>query len=588
MAAVRLRLLFDYPPPLLPAGRLCWLLLQPEQCRVVADLESIIRRRFGFSSRTLLHLFLDNCLLPPNESVHLVRDNDSIRVKQEELITENGFVTSDSPDRPSVKPKKRHRHQHQPRSENGEKKKRRKGAGLSVEQKHDSTGETVSNVSTECSRKRKNETEGNGKCHVQKKHFKKKKDKSDKDKTGSDRSSKRARSGALGKSLPEPTAATPLSKLVEGKNASNNSLFQRKAAVQVSDSEHSSSDPSESKRLQPKSPSLPATRTIAKGQGSSSLAGKSPSAQSGKRPMQTNMAAKMPGAKADSSSDSLSSDSETPAVTKVPTPKPGAPPSVERIPGRSENGSSVPNPTRRSSGASSDSQDSESGKPAGVETSAPSQSGKAGHQSTTATLPPNRTGNGGFGRGNGRGRGRGFSAFPWEGCGGRQQRAVFRGRGRGAGLFRYNYENSQDPKPGESKQTVTNKNVTVEKAPAVPQRDYSKLPLLAAPPQVGERIAFKVLELSESYTPELSDYKEGRIMSYNPSTQQVGLSVDSVSTESSKEPGKFDLIYQTENGEDMVEYAVTREAQVTESWSSLVEPRLIVMPAAEPVAVEMA
>uniref|UniRef100_UPI00398F05E5 coilin isoform X2 n=1 Tax=Pristiophorus japonicus TaxID=55135 RepID=UPI00398F05E5 len=271
MAAVRLRLLFDYPPPLLPAGRLCWLLLQPEQCRVVADLESIIRRRFGFSSRTLLHLFLDNCLLPPNESVHLVRDNDSIRVKQEELITENGFVTSDSPDRPSVKPKKRHRHQHQPRSENGEKKKRRKGAGLSVEQKHDSTGETVSN-----------------------------------------------------------------------------------------------------------------------------------------------------------------------------------------------------------------------------------------------------------------------------------------------------------------------------KAPAVPQRDYSKLPLLAAPPQVGERIAFKVLELSESYTPELSDYKEGRIMSYNPSTQQVGLSVDSVSTESSKEPGKFDLIYQTENGEDMVEYAVTREAQVTESWSSLVEPRLIVMPAAEPVAVEMA
>lgn len=29
----------------------------------------------------------------------------------------------------------------------------------------------------------------------------------------------------------------------------------------------------------------------------------------------------------------------------------------------------------------------------------------------------------------------------------------------------------------------------------VPKRDYSMLPLLAAPPQVGERIAFKVKNL---------------------------------------------------------------------------------------------
>ncbi|XP_067859886.1 coilin [Heptranchias perlo] len=593
MAAVRVRLVFDYPPPLLPAGRMCWLLLQLEQCRVVADLESIIRQRFGFSGRTLLHLFLDGCLLPPNESVYLVRDNDSIRVKQEELITENGFATSNSPDRPSVKPKKRHRHRsvekHQLGSENGQKKKRRKDAGLSEEQRHDSTGETVSNVSTECSRKRKKETEGDEKYNVQKKHCKKKKDKSGKDQMESDRSTKRAQSGALGKAFPEPTAVRSLPKLGGKKNASNNPAFQRKVAAQDSDSEISSGDLSENDCPRPKNPAPPAASTSTKGMkglDSGSSASKSCTAQStGKRPVQTNTATKMVGAKADSSSDSLSSDLERPPVKKASTPKPGAPSLADgSISGLSKNGA-ISNAARSSSEASSDSQDSESDRPAGAETT---EQSKTGLQPTAPTLPPNQARNGGFGRGNGRGRGRGFGTFPWDGAGGRQHRNLFRGRGRGAALFCYNYENSQDPKPGESNETVTDKPAIVENPPDVPKRDYSKFPLLAAPPQVGERIAFKVLELSDNYTPELSDYKEGRIMNYNPSTQEVELSVDSISTESSKEPGKFDLIYQTENGEELVEYAVTRKPQVTESWNSLVEPRLIITPAAEAVPVELA
>ncbi|KAI4880468.1 hypothetical protein NFI96_002097 [Prochilodus magdalenae] len=80
-SAVRLRLRFDYPPPAGPQCRMSWILLDLNRCRVIADLCSEIRERFGYSRRAELDLFIDECYLPPPESIYLVRDNDSIRVK---------------------------------------------------------------------------------------------------------------------------------------------------------------------------------------------------------------------------------------------------------------------------------------------------------------------------------------------------------------------------------------------------------------------------------------------------------------------------------------------------------------------------
>ncbi|XP_020375723.1 coilin [Rhincodon typus] len=586
MSAVRVRLVFEYPPPLLPASRMCWLLLQPQHCRVVADLESIIRQRFGFSaSSTRLHLFVDSCLLPPNESIQLVRDNDCIRVQQEELITENGFVTSSSPDWLAVKPKKRRRQQSQEKqetqSENDQRKKKRKEAGLKAERRHNSAEETELIGNVKSAKKRKKVIEDDGQYNIQKKHCKKKKDKFSKDQTRRDYSRKRASSGCLGKALSEPTPPTH-SKQREGKNVSDDTPPQGKVAVEAVDSEYSSSSINESDHPQPKNTQLATDGTITKTEGKGISTRKHPNSRRGKRPAQTDVTPKMAGVKTDSSSDSLSSDSETPVVKRAFTLNREALPPVERISGPFENG--------ESSAPCSDTQDSESGKTksraGGAGAAVPGKTLSEGYQPTPATLQPSPTGNCNFGQGNGRGRGRGFNGFPWRG--GRQQRGAFQGRGRGTGSFRYNYENSEEPKPGESSQTLTNKQPIVESSPGAPKRDYSKLPLLAAPPQVGERIAFKMLELSENYTPELSDYKEGRIVSYNANTQEVELCVDSISTERSKEPGKFDLIYPTKSGDNMVEYAVTRRPQVTESWSALIEPRLIVTPSAEPVDVELA
>ncbi|XP_072415154.1 uncharacterized protein, partial [Chiloscyllium punctatum] len=513
------------------------------------------------------------------------------RVQQEELITENGFVTSSSPDWLAVKPKKRHRHlsveEQQAQGETGQRKKKRKEAGLK-EQRHHSVEETIEIGNVESVKKRKKTIEDGAKCNIQKKHCKKKKDKSSKDQTRQDCSRKRASSGCLGKAPSEPTAPTPLSKQAEGINVSNDILPPRKVAVQAIDSECSSSSISESDHPQAKTPQLATGHTITKSEGKGNSTKKHPNSRHGKRPAQTDLTPKMAGVSTDSSSDSQSSDFQTPRVKKALTLNHRALPPVERISGHSENGKSLA--ARTSPTASSDSQDSESeqtkSRAGSEDAAAPGQTNTEGYRPTPATLLPKPAEHSDFGQGNGRGRGRGFNGFPWRG--GRQQRGAFRGRGRGTGCFYYNYENSQEPKPGESNQSLTNKQPVVESSPGAPKRDYSKLPLLAAPPEVGERIAFKMLELSENYTPELSDYKEGRIVSYNASTQEVELCLDSVSTERSKEPGKFDLIYPTKNGEDVVEYAVARQPQVTESWSTLVEPRLIVTPSAEPVAVELA
>lgn len=65
---VRLRLQFDYPPPGAPHCTSFWLLIDLNGCRVVTDLISLIRQRFGFSSGALLGLYLEGALLPPAES----------------------------------------------------------------------------------------------------------------------------------------------------------------------------------------------------------------------------------------------------------------------------------------------------------------------------------------------------------------------------------------------------------------------------------------------------------------------------------------------------------------------------------------
>nr|DBA21818.1 TPA: hypothetical protein GDO54_012949 [Pyxicephalus adspersus] len=174
----------------------------------------------------------------------------------------------------------------------------------------------------------------------------------------------------------------------------------------------------------------------------------------------------------------------------------------------------------------------------------------------------------------GRGRGRGGDLIPWKAQIGRGFRGRGdQGKGRGYGnQFFHNY-NSPVLKKQQLEEPATNTSVIIQNPPEMKKKDYNTFPLLAAPPQVGKVIAFKILELNESYSPELSDYKEGIVRSYDPVTEQI--KVELLSVQKRREPGKFDLVYESEDGKEIVEYAVLPDSEIVEPWSSLVSPRLV-------------
>lgn len=91
---IRVRLHFDYPPPAVVDCRMCWLLVDLNKCRVVADLESIIREKFEFSRRSILNLFIEDCYLPHTESIYVVRDNDSVRCACFQCHVINAYLRS--------------------------------------------------------------------------------------------------------------------------------------------------------------------------------------------------------------------------------------------------------------------------------------------------------------------------------------------------------------------------------------------------------------------------------------------------------------------------------------------------------------
>ncbi|XP_039596128.1 coilin [Polypterus senegalus] len=599
---LRVRLFFDYPPPATPGCRMNWLLVDMNRCRVVADLASIIRDKFEFSRGTLLSLFIDECFLPPSESACLVRDNDSIRVKTECVLPElNGLESKNESPVSHWKNKKRFRTEDEPLPKTDinshTKKKKRKQQQETPSQSPQQEVEGL----PDCSRKkrdRKKKESASEESEVQLKQ--KKKDKVYKDdlvisnkdkknkcktlpvfyglkppklssvlkKTSVKQTAQSDSESSTSSDTAEdelPTAATSL-KSFKGQSLSglgdgtvNKSATSKQASstfkLGVTREGRQSSDLTTAKQTQ-KVAASSGTKHVATSQTKSSstnsssedteIATKKPAlekmqkvaaASSGMKPAATSQTKC-------SSTDSSSEDTEM--VTKKPA--------LEQMQKRAAASSGQ----TKSSSSTSNSKDTEMVTKKLVPTLGPSLPGVG------RSIPLNI----------GRGSGRFDNQFSWRGSGGHGQRG---GRGRakaGAGNHSfYNYEGNTLQE--QQKDVLSNKSVIRENPPAEePKKDYTSLPLLAAPPQIGQRIAFKLLELTENYTPEVSDYKEGKIISYDQTTSQVELEV-LTSPAVSAEPGKFDLVYHTPDGAEVVEYAVSRSSKITERWSSLIEPRLI-------------
>merc|ERR1711915_808993 len=97
-----------------------------------------------------------------------------------------------------------------------------------------------------------------------------------------------------------------------------------------------------------------------------------------------------------------------------------------------------------------------------------------------------------------------------------------------------------------------------------PVKDYTALqPVSESGARVGDIIAFKHIEMSENYTPELSDYKEGKVLEVDENKSVV---LEMITKSKVRKTGRFEI-------EDFE--TIEEERQKSFSWSELIEPRLV-------------
>ncbi|XP_031595607.2 coilin [Oreochromis aureus] len=520
---IRLRLYFDYPPPAVVGCRMCWLLVDLNVCRVVADLESVIREKFEFSGGSILSLFIEDCYLPHTESIYVVRDNDSVRVKVSWMNELNGY--SSHPDAASESGRKRRRATEDTVPEEN---------GVSVEWKKKKRKKNNEDRMTDGANLVASDDQNK---NVQGKPTEKKEKKKKKPKE----------KGAL--ASPKPADfRKKVTATVSQPSKSTKKLQASKPKPQKASSSDSSCSSSDEDVVPKKTTKAP-TSTPA------------PS----KVPSNTKPAPKKPPLSSSSSSETESSSDEAASVKIQPRNKPLKSTAANSESSRSP---SAPQPTN-------DNPEQTASIVESSHTAAKGANSDSEDEIQLVIRRPLQQPRGGIG-----------IQFPWRGgcrgkarCGGGQGASV-RGGGRGgasrgnSSSFGSSYNGATEP--SYQNDSLTNTSVILQnEAVSVPKQDYNSMPLLAAPPQVGQRIAFKLLELTENYTPEVSEYKEGKIVSFDPINRQIELELFNVS-QASVEPGKFDLVYQNPDGSERVEYAVSRGSWVTERWESLLEPRLII------------
>ncbi|XP_076609277.1 coilin [Chaetodon auriga] len=536
---IRVRLYFDYPPPAVIDCRMCWLLVDLNTCRVVADLESIIREKFEFSRRSILNLFIEDCYLPHTESIYVVRDNDSVRVKVDCLAQVNG--NSSCPDIPAASEKSRKRQRPTEDDEPGEngvsvewkKKKRKKGSEKSIER----------------DAKQASGDERNKKSHE--KHKEKKKNR------------KKAKENGPAVTPRPPASSKKTPAKVDQPVQSIKKPPVAQAKTKDASSSSSSSDSSSSSSEEDAAPKrTPAQNPAPKTPSSTPAASKAPPA--------TKLSQGKPHPPSSSSSESASSSDEAISVKIPPKNKPVTPKTPNALVSDHSKPQQPPPALQPTNCAQK--QAASAAVPPQDTVAEPGTSSSEEEIELVIRRPAQHLGRAVGGQATWRGRGRGR---PRRGGPGERGRGEGRGGIRGHnGSFEFSYNGAEEP--SYQTDSLTNLSVVLQsRAESAPKQDYSSMPLLAAPPQVGQRIAFKLLELTENYTPEVSEYKEGRIVSFDHTTQQIELELHNVSR-APVEPGKFDLVYQNPDGSERVEYAVSRGSRVTERWDSLLEPRLII------------
>jgi len=127
---------------------------------------------------------------------------------------------------------------------------------------------------------------------------------------------------------------------------------------------------------------------------------------------------------------------------------------------------------------------------------------------------------------------------------------------------------------GTSKQPVKGSRGSQPKvAPKAAATDYASLPnAMWGHMQTGKKVAFKLLEMTASYEPVISDYKNGAIVSVEQPDKITVQLDDSCSAQPNKTGGRFEI---EEEEENVLSGATEEERLLTLSWSDLIEPRVL-------------
>ncbi|KAM3848539.1 coilin isoform 2-T2 [Vipera latastei] len=534
-APVRLRLLFDYPPPVTPACGLCWLLVEPNQVRFITDLISLIREKFGFSRHARLNLFLDGGLLPPTESARLVRDNDCLRVKLEEIVGLNSYdtVTNGSSSLSKKQRKQQKKLEAKDSESEDEEPNKRKKSKWNFEQKEEKSTNIQDSVTL--GKKKKAAPERSDMMDTESEddnsHSKKPRKKLVQGKEQDAKKEKKKKASTC----PSKSTSQKTEKSFSQKSTKGNTTAQSNPKKGSSSSESSTSS-SDSDHSTPgtKQTNTHASKGTSQHMSKPQLASlKSLSTGKYKDKISLKIGETKKAKNQSSSSDSDSSSEEEQQSSdlrnKLPYQKQAA-----------VTGHSSKTQPKSSSSESDDSAESETDALKKQKANAIDNLSVRGNDRQPSDVSYGLASNL---KENRRGRGRGETPL-WRGPRVRGCRGMTRGRGERVHFF-YNYS-SENQKQKQLNEAATNASVIIQ-----------------------------LLELTENYTPEVSDYKEGKIVSWNPVNKQLELEILSFSSVA-KEPGKFDLVYQSEDGDETIEYAVSQDRKITQSWEALIEPRLII------------
>ncbi|KAG0429617.1 hypothetical protein HPB47_023443 [Ixodes persulcatus] len=144
--------------------------------------------------------------------------------------------------------------------------------------------------------------------------------------------------------------------------------------------------------------------------------------------------------------------------------------------------------------------------------------------------------------------------------------------GRGGADFR-----AVPPPPRMTPRAVPEQGTPLSSATAEPEaksepqataRSYADFPKLKTPPRVGDAIAFKVLELDANYCPNVSGYKEGKVLHHNTRTDMLRIELRVPEVKATYN-GKFELEVPEEDEAPPVE-------EILELlWSELLDPVLL-------------